>query len=176
VEPGQTVQAGSPLLTIVDLDRLELTGAAPVGSSARIKAGQSVAVTVEGLPSQGFTGTVDRVNPVAAAGTRTIPVYIGLANEQRLLRGGMFATGQVVVAEMPDALAVPKAAIREDAEGFYLLKLTDGAVVRQGIEQGDAWNGGQLIQITTGLVAGDVVVTAPLTQLQPGDQVEMVKG
>ncbi|HTM76649.1 MAG TPA: efflux RND transporter periplasmic adaptor subunit, partial [Devosia sp.] len=64
----------------------------------------------------------------------------------------------------------------EDAEGFYLLKLADGAVVRQTIEQGQTWNGGRLIEITSGLVDGDVVVTAPLTQLQPGDTVEMVKG
>ncbi|HTN60777.1 MAG TPA: efflux RND transporter periplasmic adaptor subunit, partial [Devosia sp.] len=176
VEPGQTVQAGAALFTIVDLDRLELSAAAPVGSSAQIKPGQSVGVSVEGLPNQQFTGTVDRVNPVAVAGTRTIPVYIGLDNTERLLRGGMFATGQVVVAEQPNALAVPKAAIREDAEGFYLLKLADGAVVRQTIEQGQTWNGGRLIEITSGLVDGDVVVTAPLTQLQPGDTVEMVEG
>src|SRR5690606_2723658 len=80
VEPGQTVQAGAALLTIVDLDRLELSGAAPVGSSAQIKAGQAVDVAVEGLPGQHFAGTVDRVNPIAVAGTRTIPVYIGLDN------------------------------------------------------------------------------------------------
>ncbi|HTN60142.1 MAG TPA: efflux RND transporter periplasmic adaptor subunit, partial [Devosia sp.] len=159
VEPGQTVQAGAALFTIVDLDRLELSAAAPVGSSAQIKPGQSVGVSVEGLPNQQFTGTVDRVNPVAMAGTRTIPVYIGLDNTERLLRGGMFATGQVVVAEQANALAVPKAAIREDAESFYLLKLADGAVVRQTIEQGQTWNGGRLIEITSGLVDGDVVVT-----------------
>lgn len=176
VEPGQSVQAGSPLLTIVDLDSLDLIGAAPVGASAQIKPGQSVNISIEGLPGQRFTGTVERVNPVAAAGTRTVPIYIALDNAQRLLRGGMFATGQVAVAQQPDALAVPKNAIREDAEGFFLLKLADGAVVRQAIEQGDVWNGGQLVHITSGLVAGDVVVTAPLTQLLPGNKVELVEG
>ena len=175
VEPGQTVQQGSPLLTIVDLDELEMQASAPVGSSALIKTGQAVTITVEGLPNRSFDGVVERVNPVAVAGTRTIPVYVSLDNAEGLLRGGMFAVGQIVVAEQADALAVPKAAIREDAEGFYVLKRDADKVVRQAVEQGESWNGGALVAITSGLAASDVVVTAPLTQLEPGDTVELVE-
>ena len=175
VEPGQTVQQGSPLLTIVDLDELEMQASAPVGSSALIKTGQAVTITVEGLPNRSFDGVVERVNPVAVAGTRTIPVYVSLDNAEGLLRGGMFAVGQIIVAEQADALAVPKAAIREDAEGFYVLKRDADKVMRQAVEQGESWNGGALVAIISGLAASDVVVTAPLTQLEPGDAVELVE-
>ncbi len=176
VRPGQTVQQGTSLFTIVDLATLELNGAAPVGTSAQLAKGQVVTITIEGLPNRTFEGIVDRINPIAVAGTRTIPVYVSLENEEGVLRGGMFATGQIVVADRPDALAVPQGALREDAEGFYVLKLADGKVVRQAIEQGDSWNGNRLVEITSGLTAGDVVVTAPLTQLQPDDLVTMVEG
>lgn len=176
VSAGQTVQQGATLFTIVDLATLELDGSAPVGSSPQLEKGQAVAVTVEGLPGNTYTGIVDRINPIAVAGTRTIPVYIVLENERGLLRGGMFATGQIVVAEKPDAIAVPQAAIREDAEGYFVLKLAEGQVVRQAVEQGESWNGNRLVEIVSGLSAGDVVVTAPLTQLQPDDRVEMVEG
>ena len=176
VQPGQTVQQGATLFTIVDLDQLYLNGAAPVGASAQIAKGQAVSIAVEGFPDRTFDGTVDRVNPIALSGTRTIPVYIMLSNEGGLLRGGMFATGQIVVAEQPDGIAVPAVAIREDAEGYYVLKLADGTVERQAVEQGPTWNGGRLVEITAGLVPGDLVVTAPLTQLQPGDKFEMVEG
>jgi RND family efflux transporter MFP subunit len=176
VQPGQTVQQGATLFTIVDLDQLYLNGAAPVGASAQIAKGQAVSIAVEGFPDRTFDGTVDRVNPIALSGTRTIPVYIMLSNEDGLLRGGMFATGQIVVAEQPDGIAVPAVAIREDAEGYYVLKLADGTVERQAVEQGPTWNGGRLVEITAGLAPGDLVVTAPLTQLQPGDKFEMVEG
>lgn len=176
VRPGQSVQQGAALFTIVDLSTLELNASAPVGSSAQLAPDQAVTITVEGLTDQTFAGTVDRINPIALAGTRSIPVYITLENSGGLLRGGMFATGQVTVASRSDAIAVPQAALREDAEGFFVLKLADGKVVRQAIEQGGSWNGNRLIEITSGLVAGDVVVTAPLTQLQPEDLVEMVEG
>ena len=176
VSTGQTVQQGAALFTIVDLSTLELNASAPVGSSVQLSKGQAVSVSVEGLPGQTFAGVVDRINPVAVAGTRTIPVYIVLGNEQGLLRGGMFATGQIVIAERPEALTVPAAAVREDAEGFFVLKLADGKVVRQAVAQGESWNGNRLVEIVSGLAAGDVVVTAPLTQLQPDDLVELVEG
>ena len=70
---------------------------------------------------------------------------------------------------------MPKAAIREDAEGFYVLKRDADKVVRQAVEQGESWNGGALVAITSGLAASDVIVTAPLTQLEPGDTVELVE-
>src|SRR5690606_24664071 len=134
----------------------------PVGASAQIAAGQAVIVTVEGLSAREFAGTVARVNPVALAGTRTTPVYITLDNAQGVLRGGMFATGQIVVDEQPEALAVPETALREDAEGVFVLKLADEALLRQPVEKGRQWSRGRLIEITKGLVAGDIVVTAPL--------------
>lgn len=176
VSPGQTVQQGAVLFTIVDLSEVELNASAPVASSALFAKGQEVAVTVEGLPDQAFKGVVDRINPIALSGTRSIPVYVALQNTDNLLRGGMFATGQIVVAERPNALAVPKTALHEDAEGFFVLKLVDGKVERQAIEQGESWNGNRLVEITSGLAEGDVVVTAPLTQLQPGDLITMVEG
>ncbi|KKB82891.1 hypothetical protein VW29_15190 [Devosia limi DSM 17137] len=176
VQPGQTVQQGATLFTIVDLDQLYLNGSAPVGASAQIAKGQAVSIAVEGFPNRTFEGTVDRVNPIAVAGTRTIPVYIMLSNDEGLLRGGMFATGQIVVAEQVDGIAIPAVAIREDADGYFVLKLVDGTVERQAVEQGASWNGGRLIEIAAGLAPGDLVVTAALTQLQPGDKYEMVEG
>lgn len=175
VEPDQTIASGTPLLTIVDMSMIELQGAAAIGISAQIQPGQQVDVTIEGIEKT-FVGEVRRVNPIAAEGTRTIPVYISIDNPEGLLRGGMFAAGQIVVAEEPDALAVPVTAIREDAEGFYVLKVEDGVGVRQAIEQGDTWDRGRLVHIMSGLVTGDVVVSAALSEIQPGDSIALVEG
>lgn len=176
IEPDQTIGASANLLTIVDMSMIELRGAAAVGVSAQIKPGQQVAVTVEGLNTESFAGEVVRVNPIAAEGTRTIPVYISIDNPDGVLRGGMFAVGQIVVEEIADAIAVPQSAIREDAEGFYVLKVENNLAVRQGIEQGESWDRGRLVHIVSGLSAGDVVVSAALSEVQPGDDVALVEG
>lgn len=174
VQPGQTIGAGVSLLTIVDLSEVELRASAPVGASAMVAPGQPVTITVTGIDDRSFDGTVSRVNPVAVAGTRTLPVYIAMDNPDGLLRGGMFATGAITVLEQPDALAIAAAAVREDAEGFFVLKLEGDELLRQPVETGDAWDRGRLVEVVSGLAPGDVVVTAPLSQLQPGDRVELI--
>ncbi len=86
----------------------------------------------------------------------------------------MFVTGNIVVDAVEQAIAVPAAAIREDAEGPYVLKLEGEAVVRQPVEAGEVWSTNRLTEIRSGLVAGDVIVSAVLPQLVPGTQIQML--
>lgn len=175
VDPGQTVQAGTPLFNIVNLEQMEFEAAASVNSSARVAAGQAVSISVTGLDGREFAGEVSRVNPVALSNTRTVPIYIALDNPEGALRGGMFATGHIVVTEAADRLAVPAAALREDAEGQFVLKLVDGVLVRQAVEPLAEWNRGRLVEVD-GLAAGDVVVSAPLAELEAGEAYTLVEG
>jgi RND family efflux transporter MFP subunit len=160
---------------VVNLEQMEFDAVASVNNSARVAPGQAVNVTVTGLGDRVFPGTVMRVNPVAQSGTRTVPIYIELDNAEGVLRGGMFATGYIVVAEKADALAVPAAALREDAEGHYVLKLADGVLSRVGVEVVAEWDRGRTIEVT-GLAEGDVVVAAPLAELTAGEAYGMVEG
>lgn len=175
VEPGQTISAGTPLFTVVNLEQIEFEGAASVTSSALVSPGQSVAVSVTGLEGSEFAGTVARVSPIALTGTRTVPIYIALDNAEGELRGGMFATGYITVAEKADAHAVAAAALREDAEGDFVLKLADGTLVRQGVETVQRWDRGRLVEVT-GLQDGDVIVSAPLAELEVGDAYTLLEG
>ncbi|NMA97800.1 MAG: efflux RND transporter periplasmic adaptor subunit, partial [Phyllobacteriaceae bacterium] len=175
VEPGQTIQAGTPLFSIVNLDKMEFQAAASVNSSARVAAGQEAHVFVTGLEGEEFVGNVTRVNPVALTGTRTVPIYVDIDNTDGKLRGGMFATGQIVISEKDDALAISASALREDAEGHYVLKLIDNVLVRQPVELQREWNRGSQIEVT-GLTEGDVIVSAPLSDLGPDDAVTLVEG
>jgi len=174
VDPGQYVQTGTPLLTLVDLSTVELQANAPVSAGALLQPGQAVSVTVDGIVERNFDGTVARINPVAVAGTRTIPVYVALENADGVLLGGMFATGQIVVAEALDAVAVPSDALREDAEGLHVLKIVENVLLRQPVETAGDW-AGRLTQVSAGLEPGEQVISAPLPELAPGDLVTLVE-
>ena len=173
VEPGQYVGVGTPLVTVVDLTSVEMQANAAVGTGSLLAPGQSVSIKVDGIENRSFTGTVTRINPVAQEGTRTIPVYVLIDNADGVLLGGMFATGQIVVAEAADALAVPSVALREDAKGRHLLVIDGDRLKAQPVETGGEWAGG-LTRIVTGLKPGDKVVTAPLPELTDGDAVKIV--
>ena len=174
VEPGQIIGAGSTLMSIVDLSVMQMNGNASIGSGAVIEPGQTVNVDVDGITGRSFVGTVDRINPVATSGTRTIPVYILIDNDAQILRGGMFATGRIVVDDRQAAFAVPTEAVREDADGSYLLGIKDGVLARFDVETGATWNAGSLIEIVSGVAEGDRIVTAPLAELKIGDKIEIV--
>lgn len=172
-EPGQYVGLGTPLMTIVDLTRVEMQANAPVGTGSALAPGQSVAIKVDGLGTRVFEGIVTRINPVAEEGTRTIPVYVTIDNADGLLLGGMFASGQIVIEQAENALAVPSVALRETADGLQVLRISDGRLNAVSVEVGGEW-AGALTRITAGLNVGDRVVTAPLPALRHGDAVQIV--
>ncbi|MCO6382419.1 MAG: efflux RND transporter periplasmic adaptor subunit [Vannielia sp.] len=167
VDPGAYVSPGTALLTLVDISNLVLEGAVPVLYAPRIATGQSVEITVDGFGDRSFAGTVERVAPVAASGTRILPIYATIENPEGVLKGGMFASGRLVLEEKPDAIGVPVEALREDDEGTFVLKRDGARVVRQPVTVARQWDRGRLAEISEGLAEGDSIVTAPLERLQP---------
>ena len=171
VEAGNVVAPGTPLLTIVDLRRMEMRAQSPIAAGAVLAPGQVVELRVDGVAGRSFEGVVDRVAPVADEGTRALTVYALIENEDGRLLGGMFATGEVVTAEAVDALAVPQEAVRTE-DGDHLLVIEDGTIARRNVMIGETWGG--LVEVE-GLEPGDQVVTAPLEGLEPGETVELVE-
>jgi len=167
IEPGQIVSPGTTMLTIVDLSSVRVDVVAALKDAARIKAGQTVRLTVQGV-EQTVTGTVDRVSPVAEAGTRSIMVYLTLDNPDGELRGGMFVTGAIVVAQNENVLAVASAAIQTRDDASYVLAIADGVVEERAISLGNQWPAAALVEANTGLVAGDVIVATTLSGLADG--------
>ena len=84
------------------------------------------------------------------------------------------ATGHITVIEQDNAIAVPAAALREDAEGQFVLKLTGTTLERQPVETVRQWSRGSLIEVT-GLETGDQVISSPLAELKPGEAYELVE-
>lgn len=172
VNPGETLGVNGRMFSVVDLSRVEVTATVPADEVARLKPGQTVLLRVEGFDERTFQGTLARINPVARAGTRAIPVYVSVDNADGSLRGGMFAAGDAVVAEAAEAIALPPVAVRRDAEGDYVLAVVDGRLARKPVRPGAAWARGELVQVE-GLASGDLVVTAPLPGLRAGHAVRV---
>lgn len=175
VEPGQVTSPGAALMQIVDLSVMEMTAYVPVSASPNLRPGQDVTLTVEGLPGRQFSGSVAGISPVATEGTRTVPVLVTVDNPGGELRGGMFATGQIVTERVEDTLAVPPTALREDADGSFVLKIVDGELVRQSVEPSRSWRAARVTELSSGLAVGDTFVSGRLDDLRAGMQVRVVE-
>jgi RND family efflux transporter MFP subunit len=167
VEPGQTIGAGSVVASMVDLSTMEARVLAPLSAAAALRLGQEAQLSVEGFKGRAFDADISRISPVAVDNTRSIQLYLALDNDDGLLRGGMFVTGAIVLDSQADAVAVPAAALRRDADGDYLLAVQEGRLVRTPVTPGRRWHDGRLVEIDRSL-AGTVIVAAPLPTLQAG--------
>jgi RND family efflux transporter MFP subunit len=176
VESGEHVARGAPLFTLVQNDILELAAAVPAHQANRVAVGQSVHFAVDGRP---FSGRVARVSPTIDPVSRAVTVYAQIPNPDGALKGGSFATGNVVARTLTGVLAVPAAAVRLPAQqgGKPFVYRIDGsrlttAQVQLGVE--DDSQG--LVEVTTGLAEGDRVVVGNVGTLGRDMQIEIIGG
>jgi HlyD family secretion protein len=64
-EPGEVVQAGTPLVTLLDLSKVYLRGFVPEGQIGRIKIGQAAHVFLDSDPKKPIAAVVERIDPQA---------------------------------------------------------------------------------------------------------------
>ncbi|MFD2236443.1 efflux RND transporter periplasmic adaptor subunit [Aureimonas populi] len=175
VEPGQAVGINSELLGLVDPSLMEIEVGVPTTRIVKVQVGQGAEMQVDGIEGRRFEARVARVSPVAVGGSRAVPVFLQIDNEDGLLRGGMFAVGALRTQAAPDVIALPDAAIRRDEGGDYVLKGEGGRLRRQAVEIGTRWPDRNMVEVVAGLDEGDLVVTAPLPDLRPDVEYRMAE-
>lgn len=174
VQPGEKVAPDNKLLEIVNLQKMELEAAVPAADVARVAIGQPVELSVEGVPER-FEGRVARINPATQSGTRSVPVYIQVANPQNLLRSGMFAEARLTLASKAGVLALPQSAVRKDGSGAYVYVIADGKIERRAVRLGVSGMTGDesRTEVASGLDAGAQVVRTDMGNLRPGTPVRV---
>jgi membrane fusion protein (multidrug efflux system) len=89
-----------------------------------------------------------------------------LKNTEGQLRPGMFVRTRLILEERANALTVPEEALMPSGAEQYVYKVVDGKVTRVKIKTG--LRRGSQVEVTQGLRAGDVVVTAGQIKLREG--------
>lgn len=167
-EPGERLPVDARVLTLANLSRLEMAAPVPAAEIAAVRVGQEVGFAVEGYNGRAFAGRVERINPVAASGSRSVDIYLVVENPDRALRGGLFAQGTLILERLPAAVVVPLSAVREEAGRRYVYALDDGRILRREVKLGATLRDQGLVQVTSGLAAGTPVVRSNLGQLREG--------
>ena len=168
VQPGEKVSFDAALLSIVDLTQLEVQAQVPISDVTQIRKGMPALVDVEGIDGRKFEGRVERINPSAEPGTRTINVYVSLSNEDSLLRTGMFARVLLTVAPEVEVPALPLSAVRTDAAQTFVWIVYDDKLARRNIVIGKRDERAQLVEVTSGLTPAEVVLATKFDNLKDG--------
>ncbi len=168
---GDKAAVDMKLVTLVDLSRMEVEAGVPAGDIPSVSVGQAVAFRVEGFGDRAFNGRIARIAPQAAAGSRSIMVYIDLPNTDGALKGGMFAKGLLTLSRSQSVLAVPITTLREERGETVVYAVIDGRLDRVAVQVGARNEEQAWAEVTGPIKAGTPVIRTNLGALAPGVKV-----
>jgi membrane fusion protein (multidrug efflux system) len=175
VQPGEKVAFDAPMLAIVDLSQLEVQAQEPVSDVPQVRKGMPAQVEIEGIAGRPFAGRVERINPSTEAGTRTVNIYVSLPNEDSILKAGMFAKVALITMPTTELSSLPASAVRVESGQHYVWVIADGKLARRNVAVGRRDEREQLVEITSGLTADDVVLATKFDNLKDGLAAKVVE-
>lgn len=159
VSVGEVVNAGQALVTLVRLDPIEVDFSVPDNQLASLRTGQRLTIEVDAYPGDAFGGEVAAIDPVVDAQTRSARLRARIPNPDGRLKPGQFAQLKLDTgAGRASALMVPEQALMQDGDTRFIYTVVDGKAKRATIKTGGRVPG--KVEVTQGLKAGDVVITA----------------
>jgi HlyD family secretion protein len=161
--------AASPLFTVIRDGEIELKADVSEDAVLKLAPDQKATVTLAGGAAK-LTGTIRLVEPTLDPQSRLGRVYIRF-DEPGKARAGMFASAEIVVAER-QGIALPLSAITTAEGKTVARKVENGIVKLVPVETGI--QDGQVIEIVSGLAAGDEVVAKAGAYVRDGDRVNPV--
>lgn len=178
---GESIGSNDPVLSIASEQSLYFEAGISELEATRLRAGQSVVLSVDALQgsranmfadakTRTITGMVEKVVPVVNDRTRTFLVRILVPRDGQLFPG-MFARGAVVVARHAGILAVPKDALVKRGEQEVVFVIEGDTARERPVTLGASTE--ELVQVLSGLNAGDQIVTIGQRTLLNGDRVRV---
>jgi len=160
------------MFRVIDPRILELTVTVPSGEMASVHVGQPLTFSTDFLPGKTFTGRVMFINPVVNEADRSVRVVAEVENSSEQLKGGLFVNGRILTGKRSGVLRVPRTALLiwdvEARKGDVFVAQGDTAH-RRTIGTGSVM--GDFIEVTSGLKAGEQVITRGAFNIKDGDRI-----
>ena len=158
VADGEMVSPDKPVFVVADVRHMWVTLAVREEDAVRLSLGQHVSFRPDAAAVEAG-GIIAWIATDVDSKTHTVKARAEVENASGQLRAGGFGTGRVVVAERPDALAVPTAAVQWNGSGaLVFVRQADGLSfkprpVRTGL------NDGSYTELAEGVRPGEIVAT-----------------
>jgi membrane fusion protein (multidrug efflux system) len=172
VSPGALVGPSSPIVELVP-PGLQIGVNVDESQISHVQTGQTVDLTVPAYPGQTFRGTVTAIAPAVDQRSRTVHVLIDPSDPNNELLSGMLASANIVTAQDPSALLLPRSAISGAATPgtqTTVVSIDDNGVVSRTPIQLGIVNDNQ-VQVAGGLHEGQLVATGNTSGLNTGEVV-----
>ncbi len=172
-EPGEVVAPGQPIIQLAREGGRDAVFDVPARVIQTAPADAQIVVTLTSDPKVRATGRVREVAPQADPVTRTFKIRIGLNDPPAAMRLGSTVTGSIQLGAGA-GIEIPASALTasEQRPAVWLLDPANNTVSLRNIEvlRYDLAR----VAVAEGLQPGDIVVTAGVQTLRPGQQVRLL--
>jgi len=165
------------VVTMADMSTLEVEADVSESNLAKIKLDQPCEIQLDAIPDARFRGRLLRLVPTVDRTKATVMAKVRFAELDPRILPEMSAKVSFLSQEVPDGergarVAVQAAAVvtREGKSVVFIMR--DGRAVQAAVEPGDKI--GELLEIRSGVAAGDKLVLRPSEKLRDG--VRVVQG
>ncbi|MBK5933051.1 RND family efflux transporter MFP subunit [Rhodovulum imhoffii] len=170
LEPGATVAAGQPVLSLAAQDVREVVIDVTEKDAARLPPGAVFDVALAITPGLRARARLDRTDPVAQRATRTRRLYLSLEDPPSAFRLGTLVR-VLPIGSVAEGWRVPLSSVLIENGGtaLWIVDRTDDTVHRRPVVLGPVF--GDMVRVSSGLSAGDEVVLKGIHSLQDGQRV-----
>lgn len=165
VNVGDTAAPGKVLLTMYDPTHMQLIASVRESLAQRLKIGQTVNVWVESL-AKTCHGTIREIVPQAHVGSRTFSVKVTGPCDMGTYTG-MFGRLLIPLGSQ-QVLVIPRRAVTEVGQLNIVKVARNHALWRRAVMLGRRYHHGQLVQVLSGLRAGERVYVPQPSAGTPG--------
>lgn len=156
ISPGEFVQAGQAVVTLVRSDQLRFTAGVPESRAAVVRVGQRVEIERRDVNLPSLVTTITRVSPTVMPTSRAILIEADVPNPTLELQAGLFAEAELVVDAEAQAIVIPATAVSHFAGVEKVWVVEEGVARQQTIRTGRERDGE--VEVLGGLGAGLLVV------------------
>ncbi len=168
VSPGAYISPQTVLTTIRQNNELKLDFTLPERFISQLKPGQVVNFTSEGN-SKTYNARVIATESGVSEDNRSLQVRAIVINNDSKLLPGAFAKVKISFEPDPNAIMIPSQAVIPQARGKQVVVYNNGEVAFTDVITGI--RDSARVQVTSGLKAGDTIITTGLMGLKPKGKV-----
>lgn len=178
VSEGSYVSAASAsspaakIATLQQIDPVKIDFSVPEKYSSVVHKGDSIYFSVQGLDEK-FKGELYAIEPKIDLNTRTVQLRAICRNKEGKIFPGSFAKIELILKESPNSILIPTEALIPELKGQKVFLCKNGKAQSQKVETGIRTD--TQIQITSGLQAGDTVITTGIMQLKQDATVKITE-
>ncbi len=168
---GKMISPGMKVATVVDDSRLKLYAGVSGEDLSSIRPGDTVEISCDAVRGIVFSGKIRNFALKADPVTRTFQVEIDFTNDKgRSLKSGMFVRAAIHTLSRDGVLIIPAGALIDSSGSRYSAFVVRGsrAFIRR-ITIGARTD--SFVEVTSGLAAGDTIVTFGQQKLEDGSEV-----